>query len=249
MNAIKQKEALATGVAVSSMSDEERKSLIKRVLTYGIVMRSQNMLDEATFEVVANGFNDFLKEEFPNLRDKELDYVMRLGISGELGSSMETFVCGASLMRWVRMYYQHPERIAQIEAIRTKQNEEQEETDEQRSAKACDEAVHRAFEFFKKHHTIFGEERNEQGELVMQGITLVRWAGQIYDYYKKAGNIPEPSEADKRVAQTRAEKAVSARGTKGVGKRLVTDATFDDWYRAFLLEQYFASVLKVEIII
>lgn len=243
MNAVKLKESLATGVAVSSMNDEERKTLIKRVLTYGIVMRSQNRLDDTTFETVVNGLNDFLKEEFPNLRDKELDYVVRLGISGELGSNMETFVCGASLMRWVRMYYRHPERLAQIEAIRAeqrqKQHEEQKETDEERNARACNESVHQVFEYYRKYNTIFGERED------MKGIKLPTWAGQIYDYYKTAGHIPEPTEVEARVAHARAERAME-RGTID-GKKLTVKATIEDWKKAYLLEQYFANVLKRQI--
>lgn len=247
MNGYKVKSAYTDGTEWSKMDNEKRMGTIRAGLAYGIMMRGQNKLDDAIMQDVTNGVNDYLLEEYPSLRDKEFAYIVALGISGELGQ--ETFVCGASLMRWVRIYCKSAERLAQVEEHRTQSNTASSEDEQERNAKVCYDAVHKAFEFFKKHHTIFGEERNEQGELVMQGITLVRWAGQIYDYYKKAGNITEPSEADKRVAQTRAEKAVSAHGTKGVGKRLVTDATFDDWYRAFLLEQYFASVLKVEIII
>lgn len=245
MNASKVQDAYKTGTQWQNLTESERLVIIRQGMSNAMMMRGQGHMDAGTMETIAQNISAFILDEFPALRDKEFGYLLDLGISGELGQ--DTYVSGATAMKWVRMYYRHAERLLQVDAEEREQAEGRRLTPMQiaeKNAAAFDDAIHRSFEYYKTYDTIFGQVQDEQGNVVMRGFSCPQWAGQVYEHYRQLGKIPEPTEAQKNVALERADRALTENGLF-VGKQsmeiLRTSKT--DWYHSYLLEQYFADVL------
>lgn len=80
---------------------------------------------------------------------------------------------------------------------------------------------------------------------MLRGFSCPQWAGQVYEHYRQLGKIPEPTEAQKNVALERADRALTENGLF-VGKQsmVILRTSKTDWYHSYLLEQYFADILK-----
>lgn len=236
MNAKKLKEAYLTGTPWQQMRIDYQILEIKAGITDAMILRGQGRMDNATMEKVADHLNDFINDEFPNLRNKEFGYILNLGISGELGQ--DTWISGAAVMKWVRMYYRHTERIAMIdkdEADRKTSNRLSPDEIAARNAAAFEESLNKAREYYAIHGTIFGP----------GGFSLPGWAAQIYNHYKQEGVIGEPTAEQVEAATESAREALTSNGLyawKYPAEILKTSLA--DWRDAFLLENYYKNTIN-----
>lgn len=235
MNATKLKEAYTSGKPWKSLGYDDQLLELRAGITDAMLLRGQGRMDSYIMEKTAEQLNNFLNDEFPNIRNKELGYILNLGISGELGQ--DTWVSGANIMKWVRMYSRHAERLAVIdeeEAERKESNRLAPEEIYARNEAAFEEGLNKSREYFRQHGTIFGP----------GGLSLPQWAAQIYNHYKAVGLIPQPTTEQIEQAMGSARAAMAQRGTfTWKYPAEVLKQTLDDWRDSFLLEQYYEQTL------
>lgn len=231
MNAKKLKEAYTTGTPWQLMGSEEQLLELRGVISDALTLRGQGRWDNYVMEKTAEQLNNFLNDEFPNIRNKELAYILNLGISAELGQ--DTWVSGANVMKWVRMYSRHAERLAVIdeeEEERKKGGRLSNEEIAARNKAAFEDGFSKARDCYSKTRTIFGA----------AGLALPGWAAQIYQHYKDEGVITEPTAEEVEKATASAREAMINKGVLAWRySSEVLKATLADWRDAFLLEDYF----------
>ena len=246
MNATKVREAYMTGKCWSDIREDEQLLNLRAGISDAMMLRGQGRPDMATLEIISKHVNGFLMDEYPFIRDKELGYILNLGISGELGQ--DTWVSGAAVMKWTRIYYRHAERIAVVDAEEKEQKESKRLTPEQvaqKNAEAFESALKQSWAFYQKHGTIFGDERDKDGKIIMSGLHLPQWAASVYNHYRKESKIPEPTRERVKEAEAKAQEALTKTG--GYSWQYPADIfkqTRADWRDSFLLEMYYEDVIN-----
>ncbi len=244
MNARKMNEAYNTGSRWDAMDVSERQTTIKIVVSSAMLLRGQGRMDIGTLETIVEKIDYYILSEYPGLRDKEFEYLLNLGISGELGQ--DTYVSGAMIMKWVRQFYHNPERLALVDAEDKREQDKNKPTPQaiaQKNVDALNEARRRSFEFYKENGTIFGEKRNEKGKIVARGFNLPQWAAQVYNHFKALGEIPEPStERLKKAAELAVQNVEDANAKLKLPAECLICSKFD-WRDSILLEMYYEDLI------
>ena len=154
-------------------------------------------------------------------------------------------------MKWTRIYYRHAERIAVVDAEEKEQKESKRLTPEQiaqKNAEAFESALKQSWAFYQKHGTIFGEERDKDGKVVLSGLHLPGWAAQVYNHYREEGEIPEPTPERVKEAEAKAQAALVKSG--GYSWKYPVDILKQsraDWRDSFLLEMYYEDVVNARL--
>lgn len=233
MNAKKLKEAYTTGTPWQLMGYEAQLLELRGVITDALTLRGQGRWDNYVMEKTAEQLNSFINDEFPNIRNKELAYILNLGISAELGQ--DTWVSGANIMKWVRMYSRHAERLAVIDEEEEERKANKRLTPEEiatRNKAAFEDSFCKARDCYSKTGTIFGA----------SGLALPQWAAQIYQHYKAEDVIMEPTAEEWEKATAAARQAMIDNGLFAWKyKAEVLKVALDDWRDSFLLENYFKN--------
>lgn len=246
MNAEKLREAYNTGTRWDMIDECQRMVELRHTYTNAVLMRGQSRIDAGTLDIICKNLNEFIKDEFPSIRDKEIGYILNLGISGELGQ--DTYVNGANFMKWMRTYYRNAERLAAVDAEEEERQAENKITRReraQRNIEAFNNAVHRGFDFYKTHGTIFGEDYDEKGNRIAYGFNLPQWAAQVYQYYRALGKIPPPTKEQLAVAVERANATMVKNGNYSWKYPAeVLKITAADWRDSYLLEAFYEDVIE-----
>lgn len=238
-----------TGKCWSDIREDEQLLNLRAGISDAMLLRGQGRPDMSTLDIITKHVNGFLGDEYPYIRDKELGYILNLGISGELGQ--DTWVSGASVMKWVRVYYRHAERIAVVDAEEKEQKESRRLTSEeitQKNADAFESALKQSWAFYQKYGTIFGEETDKDGNVTMSGLQLPQWAAQVYNHYREAGRITEPTPDRVKEAEAKAQAALIKSG--GYSWKYPADIlkqSREDWRDSFLLEMYYEDVMNTRL--
>lgn len=243
MNAKKMSDAYETGSRWDAMPPIERHQTIKMAMSNAMLMKGQGRMDLGTMDTIVANIDGFILSEYPGLRDKEMDYLLNLGISGELDK--ESYVSGANVMRWVRAYYLNPERLALVDAEDKAQREAEALSPmaiAQRNADAFEDAYKRALEYYRLHGTIFGEDRNEKGDVICRGLQLPQWAAQVYNHFHALGRIGEPTQQQiEQAKKEAADRVLEDRVVMALGQECIK-ITMQDWRDVILFEQHFAGL-------
>lgn len=246
MNATKVREAYMTGKCWSDIHEDEQLLNLRAGISDAMLLRGQGRPDMSTLDIISKHVNGFLMDEYPFIRDKELGYILNLGISGELGQ--DTWVSGAAVMKWVRVYYRHAERIAVVDAEEKEQKESRRLTPEevaQKNAEAFESALKQSWAFYRKHGTIFGEDKDKDGNVTMSGLQLPQWAAQVYNHYREEGKIPEPTRERVKEAEAKARAAlINSGGHLWKYPVDILKQSRVDWRDSFLLEMYYEDVVN-----
>lgn len=243
MNARKMNDAYTTGIRWDAMTASERQTAVKLLMSNAMIMKGQGRMDIGTMDTIVMNIDEFIASEYPGMKDKEFEYMLNLGISGELDSK-ETYVSGANVMRWVRAYYRNPERLALVDAEDKKKQEDAKRGIDvaEKNVAAFNDAMRRAIEFYQENGTIFGETRDKDGRVTARGFALVGWAAQVYQHFKALGQIPAPTEEELEAVKVEAtNKTLEDRVVMLLGTEFMKSSN-RDWIDALLLERYIGQL-------
>lgn len=251
MNEASIKEAIESGSRIDSFASVGQiETAVLYEINCTLKLRGQGNMDAGTQETTVRKLAEVLLRDYPDITDKELRLVMEAGVSGELGR--ETWVSGASIMQWLRNYYRHVSRLAVIganeEQAKGKTRKTKAEIEELNNA-ACKEKARSAFEYYKQHGTIFGDEKipedlkeDERAAYFAdeaRSFHLPQFAAIVWEWIKAQGGVAEPSEERMLEANRFADEKVASANTR----KEYVPAAHDDWRDSYLLEQYYKDLL------
>lgn len=251
MNEASIKEAIESGSRIDSFASVGQiETAVLYEINCTLKLRGQGYMDAGTQETTVRKLAEVLLRDYPDITDKELRLIMEAGVSGELGR--ETWVSGASIMQWLRNYYRHVSRLAVIganeEQAKGKTRKTKAEIEELNNA-ACKEKARSAFEYYKQHGTIFGDEKipedlkeDERAAYFAdeaRSFHLPQFAAIVWEWIKAQGGVAEPSEERMLEANRFADDKVASANTR----KEYVPAAHDDWRDSYLLEQYYKDLL------
>lgn len=232
MNEQSIKDAIQNGSAFGSYSsDSSVENVIRWKIYDAMTLRGQGR-EESAMQTICRKVASVILRDYPNLTDNEFEIILEAGISGELGK--DTWVSGASILQWMRVYSNHPTRIAIIDEKEEERNDSHRLTRsevEELNEKACKEKAKSAFEYYKEHGTIYSGSDP-------RGLHLPQFASIIYHRLKDEGYIKEPDANRTAEAEAYADRKVAEKMT---AKEFIPSAR-EDWMGSYLLEQYFKDI-------
>lgn len=252
MNQQSIKAAIETG---KQFGQYDSKSQIEQVVRWKVTdamkLRGQVGGDEGMMQTSCRRITDVIIRDYPTLTDKEFDILLEAGVSGEF--SKDTWVSGAVILQWLRQYNRHALRIAIID----EQDNADKETKHRRTKAdieamnnaACKEKARSAFEYYKQHGTIFGNEKmpedlkeDERAAYFAdkaRSFHLPQFAAIVWEWIKAQGGVAEPSEERMLEANRFADDKIASANTR----KEYVPAAHDDWRDSYLLEQYYKDLL------
>ena len=217
-------------------TDSQLESVVRWKINDAMRMRGQVGMDETMAQTISRKITDVILRDYRTLTDKEFDLLLEAGIAGELGK--ETWVSGAAVLQWLRLYTRHAARLniidEQADEDKKRSRRTQAEVDAM-NEKACNEKLKAATEYCRQNGTIFG-----QGAGTEAAFHLPQYAAVVYDWFRQREVIPEPSENSITEAVVFAEEQTSK---QRIQRTITREITRDDWYKAYLLEKYIKSTL------
>ena len=203
-------------------------------------MRGQSGVDETTIQTICRKVSDVILRDYPAMTDVEFDVMLEAGISGEL-TPKETWVSGAMILQWMRLYYRHASRIniidEQTEAEHNRKRKTKAEVEEL-NQKAYEGCFNNAREYLRENGTIIFKD-DEKRKDDARAIHLPHWAAMVYDEYRRRGVIPVPTDGQKLEADMYAEVKMQEKPTKPQ----YVKASIEDWQKAHLLELYYNNTI------
>ena len=244
MNTKKIEECYSKGSEWSSLLESERLATLRYAISEALTMRGQGQMGESNMDRVTRSLDRYIIENYPKLRDKELELVINLGIGGEL--SRETYVTGAAIMQWVRTFYSCPERTRVVDddhdrmMERTRPNNG---TVLSRNLEAYETKYRQAYEYYQDHWTIFDHSRDKDP----RAFSLPHWASMVYQVYLKRGEIATPTAAEIDTAMERAMQYVQEEQQQGWGwlTHDMIQTQIDDLRDAYLLENHYSKTTSL----
>ncbi len=240
MNAKKIEECYSRGTEWASLLESERHATLRYVISEALTMRGQGNMSEYNMNRVTQSLDRYIIDNYPKLRDKELELLINLGIGGEL--SRDTFVTGAAIMLWIRTFYGCPERTRVVDddhdrmLERTRPNNG---TVLSRNLEAYETKYRQAYEYYQEHWTIFDHTRDKDP----RAFSLPHWASMVYQVYLKRGEIATPTAAEIDAAMERAMQYVKEEQQQGWGwlTHDMIQTQIDDLRDAYLLENHYSK--------
>lgn len=242
MNEQTLRKAMQEGYQFSSYTSESQiEDVIRWKICDAMKLRGQAYTDESMIVAMCRKTAEVLLRDYPSMTDKEFEIMLEAGISGEL-TPKETWVSGAMILQWMRLYYRHTSRISIID----EQNEEEQkshrmtkaELDEKNRA-ACENKLREVYAYYKKTGDIF-DENEVIKDRDPRAFATPQFAAVVYNYYRAEGKIPEPEESRIQAAnQYATEKVLEARTRNEWVK-----SAMQDWRDAYLLREYLGDAIR-----
>lgn len=238
MNEQSIKEALSLGCPFCNYESESQiETTIRWYVQGAMKMRGQNGADEDMMYTICRKVTDTILRDYPSMTDKEFEIMLDAGVSGEF--TKDTWVSGAMILQWLRLYNQHQTRLTVIDEKdkeeRTINRKTKAEIDEL-NKEAIEGKVKTAIEFYRKYGTIFylGDDmrvKNEDRELAFH---IPHFAAIAYDWFREQNRIPNPDDNQISDANKYADDMIAKKGTR---KEFV-ESVHEDWYKSRLLESH-----------
>ena len=229
------KDAIATGTRFGDYNSE---SAIEQVIRWKVCdagkLRGQQLNEDSILQTSCRKITDVILRDYPTLTDKEFEILLEAGVSGEFGK--ETWVSGAIILQWMRIYNRHPSRLAIVdEQEDAKKEQKHRKTQAEIDAlndQTCREKARSAFEYYKEHGTIFADAD-------ARGFHLPQFAAIVFEWIKTHADVKQPSKTQLLAANEYADNMIAKRNTR----REYIPAAHADWVQCYLLEQYYNDIL------
>lgn len=233
------REAKATGNKFEGYTSETQ---IEGVLRWAIIdamnLKGQTPNDSTLIPVIKK-LREVIIRDYPRLTDKEFELILEAGISGELGR--ETWVSGATILYWLRLYQTEKSHIAVLDEQEDDRKEKKRLSQSQiaeMNEKAFERAFHQSFAYYKEKGTIFQNAREQPND--ERAFHLPQWAAQVYQHYRELGQIPAPTDAELELAEQKASNEL-AKGNPFRLNASILKVAREDWRDSFLLEFYYSK--------
>lgn len=238
MNVQTLRKAMQEGYQFSSYTSESQiEDVIRWKICDAMKLRGQANMDESMIVAMCRKTAEVLLRDYPSMTDKEFEIMLEAGISGEL-TPKETWVSGAMILQWMRLYYRHTSRISIID----EQNEEEQkshrltkEEKEQRNEKAYKDSYEKGLHCYRQNGTIFHKE----------GFAMAQWPAMLYDEYRRRGVIGEPTDDDRKYAAKKAEVHNLEHPLKFQLSAESMKIHHEDIIKAYLLEAHYSDQLPI----
>lgn len=223
------RRAIETGHSFGSYPEASQlETQIKYAINDTLKLRGQPNMDAVTEDRVVKIIAKTLYEDYPSLTDNELPIILQAGASGEL--SRETWISGALILQWIRVYSRHQMRIGIVdEKHEEKQSRQTKEEIDARNEMAYKDSFEKGYQSYVKNGTIFHKD----------GFALPQWPSIIYDEFRRRGVIPEPTEDERRYAERKASVYKAENRVKYFLSYESMKLRESDIYKSFLLEAYY----------
>ena len=240
MNEQALKEAMQTGCEFGRFSSE---TLVEKTIRYSITeaqrVRGQGGGDESILSTAVSKVAEVILRDYPTLTDKEFTLILEAGISGEYGN--DTWVSGAMILRWMRLYYRHPSRLKIIDELDEEQKSyrmTKAELEEKNRA-ACENKLREVYAYYKETGDIF-DENEVIKDRDPRAFATPQFAAVVYNYYRAEGKIPQPEESRIQAANQYATEKVREARTQNEWVK----SAMQDWRDAYLLREYLGDAIK-----
>lgn len=233
MNEQSVRTAIETGRAFGSYPDcFSLEDQVRYAYNDALKLRGQGNQDAATEERCVKIIARTLYEDYPTLRDNELPIILQAGVSGELGSK-ETWVSGAMVLQWIRLYSRHQTRLGIIDDAHKEKKAERLTKEEiaARNEKAYKDGLTRGRICYAENGTIFHKD----------GFAMAQWPAMIYDEFRRRGVIPAPNQEQINYAEAKAETHDREHPLKVRLEEESMKLHKEDVMKAYLLEAYYIS--------
>lgn len=231
-------EAMQNGQAfITFSSQSEIENKIRYKIFDAMKLRGQSGVDDSTMQAIIRKASDVIIRDYPSMTDIEFDIMLEAGISGEL-TPKETWVTGASILQWMRLYNRHQSRLNVVDEQHEEKTSARRKTQaeiEELNEKACNDKIHEAYEFYKTSGDIFDDVNHDP-----RAFATPQFASVVYEWYRNKGLIPEPTEQQLQQADIYASNKIAERNART--KREYLPAARQDWFNSHLLALYFATL-------
>ena len=233
MNEKTVRTAIETGRAFGSYPDYfSLEDQVRFAYNDALKLRGQGNQDAATEERCVKIIARTLYEDYPTLRDEELPIILQAGVSGELGGK-ETWVSGATVLQWIRLYSRHQTRLGIIDDAHKEKKAERLTKEEvaARNEKAYKDGLTRGRICYAENGTIFHKD----------GFAMAQWPAMIYDEFRRRGVIPAPTKEQMNYAEAKAETHDREHPLKVRLEQESMRLHREDVIKAYLLEAYYIN--------
>lgn len=238
MNEQTLRKAMQEGYQFSSYTSESQiEEVIRWKICDAMKLRGQAYTDESMIVAMCRKTAEVLLRDYPSMTDKEFEIMLEAGISGEL-TPKETWVSGASILQWMRLYNRHQSRLNVVDEQHEEKTSARRKTQAEidvLNEKACNDKIHEAYEFYKTSGDIFDDVNHDP-----RAFATPQFASVVYEWYRNKGLIPEPTEQQLQQADIYASNKIAERNART--KREYLPAARQDWFNSHLLALYFATL-------
>jgi hypothetical protein len=240
MNELTLRKAMQGYQFSSYTSESQIEDVVRWKICDAMKLRGQVNMDESILSTAVRKVAEVILRDYPSMTDKEFEIMLEAGISGEL-TPKETWVSGAMILQWMRLYYRHPSRLKIIDELDEEQKSyrmTKAELEEKNRA-ACENKLREVYAYYKETGDIFDE-----NEVIKardpRAFATPQFAAVVYNYYRAEGKIPDPEESRIQAAnQYATEKVLEARTQNEWVK-----SAMQDWRDAYLLREYLGDAIK-----
>jgi len=240
MNELTLRKAMQGYQFSSYTSESQIEDVVRWKICDAMKLRGQVNMDESILSTAVRKVAEVILRDYPSMTDKEFEIMLEAGISGEL-TPKETWVSGAMILQWMRLYYRHPLRLKIIDELDEEQKSyrmTKAELEEKNRA-ACENKLREVYAYYKETGDIFDE-----NEVIKardpRAFATPQFAAVVYNYYRAEGKIPDPEESRIQAAnQYATEKVLEARTQNEWVK-----SAMQDWRDAYLLREYLGDAIK-----
>ena len=240
MNELTLRKAMQGYQFSSYTSESQIEDVIRWKVCDAMKLRGQVNMDESILSTAVRKVAEVILRDYPSMTDKEFEIMLEAGISGEL-TPKETWVSGAMILQWMRLYYRHPSRLKIIDELDEEQKSyrmTKAELEEKNRA-ACENKLREVYAYFKETGDIFDE-----NEVIKardpRAFATPQFAAVVYNYYRAEGKIPDPEESRIQAANQYATEKVREARTQNEWVK----SAMQDWRDAYLLREYLGDAIK-----
>lgn len=240
MNELTIRKAMQGYQFSSYTSESQIEDVIRWKVCDAMKLRGQVNMDESILSTAVRKVAEVILRDYPSMTDKEFEIMLEAGISGEL-TPKETWVSGAMILQWMRLYYRHPSRLKIIDELDEEQKSyrmTKAELEEKNRA-ACENKLRKVYAYYKETGDIFDE-----NEVIKardpRAFATPQFAAVVYNYYRDEGKIPDPEESRIQAANQYATEKVREARTQNEWVK----SAMQDWRDAYLLREYLGDAIK-----
>ncbi len=240
MNELTLRKAMQGYQFSSYTSESQIEDVIRWKVCDAMKLRGQVNMDEGIVVAMCRKTAEVILRDYPSMTDKEFELMLEAGISGEL-TPKETWVSGAMILQWMRLYYRHPSRLKIIDELDEEQKSYSmtEAELEEKNRAACENKLREVYAYYKEIGDIF-DDNEAIKDRDPRAFATPQFAAVVYNYYRAEGKIPDPEESRIQAAnQYATEKVVEARTQNEWVK-----SAMQDWRDAYLLREYLGDAIK-----
>lgn len=240
MNELTLRKAMQGYQFSSYTSESQIEDVVRWKICDAMKLRGQVNMDESILSTAVRKVAEVILRDYPSMTDKEFEIMLEAGISGEL-TPKETWVSGAMILQWMRLYYRHPSRLKIIDELDEEQKSyrmTKAELEEKNRA-ACENKLREVYAYYKENKDIF-DENEVIKDRDPRAFATSQFAAVVYNYYRAEGKIPDPEESRIQAANQYATEKVREARTQNEWVK----SAMEDWRDAYLLREYLGDAIK-----